>query len=92
MDSDQEGIWTNCDLTAGDLAGMVLFGSAERVSGAELTLDHTKLSVLGKDMATLWFGNTIATATIKSSVFNNSASGIFVIANVSQVTQDFTYL
>lgn len=92
MDSDQEGIWTNCDLTAGDLAGMVLFGSADRESGAELTLDHSKLTVLGDTMASLWFGNTIATVTIKSSVFNNSASDIFVIANMSQVTQDFTYL
>lgn len=92
MDSDQEGIWTDCDLTAGDLAGMVLFGSAARESGAELTLDHSKLTVLGDTMASLWFGNTIATVTIKSSVFNNSASDIFVISNISQVTQDFTYL
>lgn len=92
MDADQEGIWTNCDLTAGDLAGMVFFGSGDRESGAELTLDHSKLTVLGDTMASLWFGNTIATVTIKSSVFNNFASDIFVISNMSQVTQDFTYL
>lgn len=92
MDSDQTGIWTNCDLTAGYLAGMVLFGSMIREAGAELTLDHTKLTVLGDDMASLWFGNTIASVNIKSSVFNNTASDIFVIANMSQVTQDFTYL
>lgn len=92
MDSNQEGIWTNCDLTAGRLAGMVLFGSQARLSGAKLTLDHTKLTVLEESMASLWFGNTIASVTIESSTMNNTVSDIFVIANTSQVTQDFTYL
>jgi hypothetical protein len=92
MDSDQEGIWTDCDLTAGLLGGMVLFGSSTRLSGARLTLNHTKLTVLGETMPSLWFGNTIASVTIESSTFNNTASGIFAIANSSQVTQDFDYL
>jgi hypothetical protein len=92
QDSTQEGIWTDCDLTAGLLAGMVLFGSAERLATAKLTLDHTKLTVLGSSMASLWFGNTIADVTIKSSIMNNTASNVFVIANTSQVTQDFNYL
>lgn len=92
MDSVQEGIWTNCDLTAGLLAGMVLFGSAERQAGGTVTLDHTKLTTLGKTMPSLWFGNTIASATIIASELNNSASGLLVIANTSQVTQDFNYL
>lgn len=92
MDSNQEAIWTDCDLTAGKLAGMVLFGSSTRVSGAELTLDNTKLTVLGKTMASLWFGNTIADVTIKASTFNNTASGVFLIANMSQVTQEFNHL
>ncbi|KAG9958800.1 hypothetical protein KCU61_g8077, partial [Aureobasidium melanogenum] len=91
MDSNQEAFWKDCDLTAGKLAGMVLFGSSVKVSGAELTLDHTRLTVLGSTMANLWFGNTIANVNIKSSSFNNSASGIFLIANMSQVTQDFDH-
>lgn len=92
MDSDQEAVWTNCDLTAGKLAGMVLFGSSTRVTGAELRLENTKLTVLGDSMASLWFGNTIATAEIVSSTFNNTVSGIFLVANMSQVTQDFDHL
>ncbi|GAB7355620.1 hypothetical protein MBLNU459_g6344t1 [Dothideomycetes sp. NU459] len=91
MDSNQEGIWTDCDLTAGLLAGMIIFSSAVRSSGGAVTLDHTKLTTLGSTMPSLWFGNTIASAKIISSQLNNTASGLLVVANMSQVTQDFDY-
>lgn len=91
MDSVQEGIWTDCDLTAGLLAGMILFSSSTREAGGAVTLDHTKLTTLGSTMPSLWFGNTIATATIIASELNNTASNLLIIANMSQVTQDFDY-
>lgn len=53
MDPDQEAIWTDRDLTAGLLAGMVFFESDQRISGAKLALEMVKLTVLGDAMASL---------------------------------------
>lgn len=91
MDGVQTGVWTGCDLTAGLLAGTVMFSSGSRSTGGELTLENTKLTVLGKTMPAFWFGNTVASGTIINSQINNSASGLLVVANYSQVTQDFDY-
>ncbi|KAI1629964.1 hypothetical protein EDD37DRAFT_604829 [Exophiala viscosa] len=90
-DGVQTTIWTNSDLTAGLLGGVVLFSSATVESGASVTFDNSKLTVLGKTMPGLWFGNIIANANIISSQINNTASGILAVANYSQVTQDFDY-
>ncbi len=90
-DGPQTTIWRNSDVTAGLLAGTVLFSSMVRQAGASVTFDHSKLTVLGKTMPALWFGNTIATGSIISSTINNTASDILVVANYSQVTQDFNY-
>lgn len=90
-DGAQTSIWTNSDVTAGLLGGVVLFSSSTREAGASVTFDHSKLTVLGKTMPGLWFGNTIATANIIASQINNSASGILAVANYSQVTQSFDY-
>lgn len=91
MDGIQEAIWTDCDLTAGLLAGMIVFSSQSRETGATLSLIDTKLTVLGKTMPGLFFGNTIASAAITRSILNVTASGVLVAANFSQVTQDFDY-
>lgn len=91
MDGPQTGIWTNCDVTAGLLGGVVIFSSMTREAGATVTFDHSTLTVLGSSMPALWFGNTIATANLISATINNTASHILAVANYSQVTQDFDY-
>ncbi|KAJ4418117.1 hypothetical protein N0V82_005781 [Gnomoniopsis sp. IMI 355080] len=90
-DGVQTTLYTDSDVTAGLLAGVVLFSSSTRESGAEVTFTNSRLTVLGSDMPAIWFGNIIGTASFVSSVANNSASGILAIANMSQVTQDFDY-
>lgn len=80
----------NSHLTAGFLAGAVIFSSGERQSGSELNLTNSCLSVRTEDGAGLWFGNVIATANLVSTQIN-IAPGILVVANYSQVTQDFNY-
>lgn len=90
-DGPQTTIWKNSDITAGLLAGTVLFSSMTRQAGASVTLDNSKLTVLEDSMPAMWFGNIIATGNIVSSQINNTASGILAVANYSQVTQDFDY-
>lgn len=90
-DGPQTSIWKNSDVTAGLLAGTVIFSSMVRQAGASVTFDNSKLTVLGETMPALWFGNIIATASIISSQINNTASNILAVANYSQVTQDFDY-
>lgn len=90
-DGPQTSIWKNSDVTAGLLAGTVIFSSMVRQAGASVTFDNSKLTVLGEIMSALWFGNIIATASIISSQINNTASNILAVANYSQVTQDFNY-
>jgi hypothetical protein len=89
-DGAQTGIWKDCDVTAGLLGGIVMFSSMVKTAGASVTLDHSKLTTLGKTMPALWFGNVIAEAHILSSQINTT-SGILVVANYSQITQDFDY-
>lgn len=81
---------TDSDLTAGLLAGTVMFSSMDRQSGARIMLTNSRLTAPGKDMAGLWFGNIIARATLTSAEII-TASGILIIANSSQVTQEFDY-
>ncbi|OOG00246.1 hypothetical protein ASPCADRAFT_502621 [Aspergillus carbonarius ITEM 5010] len=78
------------DLTAGLLAGAVIFSSATRGSGSEINFTNSRLTVLPDTAAALWFGNVIASAHIASTIIHTT-SGILVIANSSQVTQDFRY-
>ncbi|PWY75208.1 hypothetical protein BO94DRAFT_210104 [Aspergillus sclerotioniger CBS 115572] len=78
------------DLTAGLLAGAVIFSSGTRGSGSEINFTNTRLTVLPDTAAALWFGNVIASSHIASTTINTT-SGILVIANHSQVTQDFSY-
>ncbi|KKY17559.1 hypothetical protein UCRPC4_g05460 [Phaeomoniella chlamydospora] len=91
MDGVQTAYWKNCDVTAGLLGGTIMFSSSTRSSGAAVTFENSKLTVLGDTMPGLWFGNIIASADLISTTINNSASGILVVANYSQVTQDFDY-
>lgn len=80
----------NVDLTAGLLGGTIMFSSSERESGASLNLTNSVLTVLPKTAPALWFGNIIVSSYIVSTQLKTS-SGVLVVANYSQVTQDFDY-
>lgn len=89
-DGPQKTTLQNCDLTAGLLAGTVMFSSSVLRSGAALNMTDSKLTTLGSTMPGLWFGNIIATVYLSNTMINTT-SGILVIANFSQVTQEFNY-
>ncbi|CAK7232873.1 hypothetical protein SCUCBS95973_008405 [Sporothrix curviconia] len=90
MDGTQNATLINCDATAGLLGGVAIFSSAVRTSGATLTLRDTKITTLGDTMPGLWFGNTIIDVTLENAQLVTS-SGVLVVANYSQITQDFDY-
>ncbi|KAJ5679969.1 hypothetical protein N7462_008213 [Penicillium macrosclerotiorum] len=89
-DGEQLSVFKNVDFSCGLLAGTILFSSSSRDSGASVSFENSRLTTTGEDMAALWFGNIIASAEIISTEIN-TASGILVIANTSQVTQAFSY-
>lgn len=90
MDGVQTAELQKVDLTAGLLAGILLFSSSEREAGAYVNLTDSKLTVLPETAPGLWFGNTIATAELVN-VEIETVSGNLVVANYSQVTQNFDY-
>lgn len=89
-DGAQKAIFENVDLTAGLLAGTVMFSSSVRRTGASLSFTNSRLTALKEDMPALWFGNVIADAAIIATELNTN-SGILLVANASQVTQAFSY-
>ncbi|GAQ45084.1 hypothetical protein AtubIFM55763_006528 [Aspergillus tubingensis] len=89
LDTAQIDIYDS-DLTAGLLAGAVVFSSGTRGSGSEINFTNSRLTVLPEAAAALWFGNVIASSHLTSTSINTT-SGILVVANYSQVTQDFSY-
>ncbi|KAF3002850.1 hypothetical protein E8E15_000573 [Penicillium rubens] len=89
-DGDQLSVFKNVDFTCGLLAGTILFSSSTRSSGGSVSFENSRLTTTGEDMAALWFGNIVASAEIISTEIN-TASGILIIANSSQVTQAFDY-
>lgn len=68
----------------------MIFCSAVRQEGAYLLLNQSHLTVTAQDQPALWFGNVIASTDIIASDIT-TASGILVLANRSQVTQEFDY-
>jgi len=90
MDGAQKAYLNNTETTAGLLGGVAIFSSSERESGAVLSLNSSKITVLPDTAPGLWFGNTI----IEVSLYDTelvTTSGILVVANFSQITQDFDY-
>ncbi|KAL4959056.1 uncharacterized protein BDV14DRAFT_194077 [Aspergillus stella-maris] len=87
-DGGQKAAFENVDLTAGLLAGTVMFSSQERLEGASISFTNSRLTTLTGDMPALWFGNVIADASIILTELNTT-SGVLVVANSSQVTQSF---
>lgn len=90
MDGAQNVSLTNCDCTAGLLGGMAIFSSQIRESGASIKVANSKITTTGSEMPGLWFGNTIVDVSL-DDVEITTASGILVVANYSQITQDFDY-
>jgi len=90
MDGSQKAYLTNCETTAGLLGGVAIFSSMERESGAILSLTNSKITTLGSTTPGLWFGNTIIDVSLTASELVTE-SGILVVANFSQITQDFDY-
>ncbi|KAI1866827.1 uncharacterized protein JN550_007374 [Neoarthrinium moseri] len=89
MDGAQNATLVNCDATAGLLGGVALFSSSDRQSGAKLNLINSKITTLG-DIPGLWFGNTIVDVLINSCQIV-APSNVLIVANYSQITQDFDY-
>ncbi|KAL3462462.1 hypothetical protein BJX64DRAFT_277181 [Aspergillus heterothallicus] len=89
-DGWQKAYFENVDLTAGLLAGTVMFSSAERRTGAVLSFTNSRLTTLTKDMPALWFGNVVAEAALVATELKTT-SGVLVVANTSQVTQAFDH-
>lgn len=89
-DGTQNVTLINCDATAGLLGGVAMFSSATRESGAKLNLTGTKFTTLGDTMPGLWFGNVIADVYLTNAQLNTK-SNVLVVANYSQITQDFDY-
>ncbi|CAI7604755.1 unnamed protein product [Penicillium pancosmium] len=92
-DGAQAATLVDCDCTAGLLGGVAMFSSQIRNdadSPATLNLTNTKFTTTGKTMPGLWFGNLIGQVTLNNAELNTD-SGILVVANYSQITQDFDY-
>lgn len=90
MDGAQNLSLANCACTAGLLGGLVVFSSSTRVAGARIQLTDSTLATTGATMPALWFGNVIAEVSLSATTLA-TASGVLVVANYSQVTQDFDY-
>ncbi|KAL1613815.1 hypothetical protein SLS54_010276 [Diplodia seriata] len=89
-DGPQTAVFEHVDFTAGLLAGTVMFSSSTRLSGARLSLTDSLLTVTAPAAPALWFGNVIASASLLRTRLE-TASGILLVANASQVTQEFSY-
>lgn len=89
-DGAQKSVFRNVDFTAGLLAGTVMFSSSDRQSGASISFEDSRLTVTAPEGPGLWFGNVIADARIVRTEID-TASGVLVIANTSQVTQAFDH-
>ncbi|KUI63055.1 hypothetical protein VP1G_10180 [Cytospora mali] len=90
MDGTQNISITNCECTAGLLGGLIIFSSAVREAGASVDIRDSKLTTTGSTMPGLWFGNVISDVYLYNTQVA-TASGVLVVANFSQVTQDFDH-
>lgn len=90
MDGAQNVSISNSDSTAGLLGGLVIFSSQIRDSGASVIVSDSTITTTGADMPGLWFGNVIASVSLYN-VEIATASDVLVVANYSQITQDFDY-
>ncbi|KAJ0122512.1 hypothetical protein J7T55_003025 [Diaporthe amygdali] len=90
MDGAQNVSIANSDCTAGLLGGLVIFSSQVRLSGGRIDISDSRIAVTAADAPGLWFGNTIVDVSLSSTRVEPD-SGVLVVANYSQITQDFDY-
>ncbi|CEJ60601.1 hypothetical protein PMG11_09170 [Penicillium brasilianum] len=84
------GTCTNCELTAGLLAGLVIF-SLDKSSGVNcFYLDHSKITVTDETAPALWFGGVVGEVYVHHTEFVTS-SGLLAVANYSTITQKFNF-
>lgn len=97
MDGAQTVSLSNCDATAGLLGGLVIFSSAVRTAGARVSVRDSTITTAGPAVPGLWFGNTIVDVDLYAARIRTAGGGggggggVLVVANYSQVTQDFDY-
>ncbi|KAL1879299.1 hypothetical protein Daus18300_001880 [Diaporthe australafricana] len=90
MDGAQNVSIANSDCTAGLLGGLVIFSSQVRLSGGTIDIRDSRISTAAAGVPGLWFGNTIVDVSLTAAKVE-TGSGPLVVANYSQITQDFDY-
>ncbi|KAH8596559.1 hypothetical protein B0O99DRAFT_509925 [Bisporella sp. PMI_857] len=80
----------NCDAKAGLLGGVAMFSSQGRQSGAVLNLTSTKFTTTREEVPGLWFGNLIVDVYLTDFEIS-LLSDVLLVANFSQITQDFNF-
>lgn len=92
MDGAQNVTIANSDCTAGLLGGLVIFSSQVRLSGASIDISDSRIATTGTGVPGLWFGNTIADVRLSGVQVDIAGdAAALVVANYSQITQDFDY-
>lgn len=91
MDGAQNVSIAHSDCTAGLLGGLVIFSSQVRLSGASVDISDTRIATTDVDVPGFWFGNTIADVRLSSVTVDIPSGAALVVANYSQITQDFDY-
>ncbi|BCS27061.1 uncharacterized protein APUU_60109A [Aspergillus puulaauensis] len=81
-----KSVFRNVDFTAVLLAGTVMFSSSDR----QYLFEYSRLTVTAPGGPGLWFGHVIADARIVRTGID-TASGILLTANTSQVTRAFDH-
>ena len=87
---DAHGSCTNCELEAGLLAGLVIFGLSEGAGVNLFHLDHTKVTITDETAPALWFGGITAEVYLRHTEFVTE-SNILAVANYSTITQEFNF-
>ncbi|KAH7177011.1 hypothetical protein EDB81DRAFT_898609 [Dactylonectria macrodidyma] len=90
MDGDYSIELYDCQLTTGNLGGLLHFSSGTRTSSGTWKIVDSIISSTNDAVSTLWFGNVISNMEL-TSVKLLTSSGVLVAANTSQITQDFSY-
>ncbi|KAJ5547320.1 hypothetical protein N7494_004905 [Penicillium frequentans] len=84
------GSCTNCELTAGLLAGLIIFSLGKSSGVNYFYLDHSRIVVNHETAPALWFGSVVGEVYVRHTEFVTN-SGLLAIANYSTITQEFDF-
>lgn len=90
MDGDYSIELYDCQLTTGNLGGLLHFSSGLRTASGTWKIVNSIISSTADAVSTLWFGNVISNMEL-TSVKLLTSNDVLVVANTSQITQDFSY-